>query len=64
MLISEIKEAGRDCKKQKQNPQGLPMTHGLRVFDTLTLTEIQPLQVCPVRGTDPLNWQVSGVFAL
>ena len=22
----------------------------------LTRTEIHPLQVCPVRGTDPLNW--------
>ena len=29
-----------------------------------TRTDVHPLQVCPVRGVDPLNLQVRGVFTL
>ena len=46
-----------------ETKSGLPVTHGLRVFDALE-PKFTPLQVCPVRVVDPLNGLVRGVFTL
>ena len=42
---------------------GLQMMYSLRVIDALEL-KFTPLKFCPVRGIDPLNWLVRGVFSL
>ena len=41
---------------------GLPMTHSLLIFDALKPNFT--LFVCIVRGIDPLNFRVRGVFTL